>query len=743
VAFSPDGKRIVSGGGTLDNTVKVWDASSGREILTFRGHSKFVHSVAFSPEGKRIVSASSDGTVKVWDAASGQETLTFKRHSGGAICLAFSPNGARIASGSTDKTVKIWDATSGQETLTLKRHSAPVTSVAFSPNGRQILSADENGDTKVWDAATGQENQPLLEKMGLVESSAFSADGTRIAFGNSDGCIYLVRLPAPPAVQQSGRVASAPSFANPDAHATGSSRGLPGAEPQSKLMRLAIRDRYTVPDGGAAELLEFIGDVKGFTPQTPQEYAEHAKRGAAAIEEASSRILQLETDRTSAAWLAASRVVLEGRVRRFGHGEPTEQRETLKRLMQFLAARAEKRLAPQDIALAGVAEGVLSAGAPDELSREVCRSVAKAIRQNDEKPEKAAEILTAASRSVELFGQEMRIRGSRLDGAPFDSAAYRGKFVLLYFWSTQSPACQLETANVKKLYELYHERGLEVIAVNLDRDKRRLQELLDREPPPWTMLYTRDASGNDPTAIRCGVVDMPVVLLLDKEGKVISLRAQGDDLASLLEKLLGPPYKPKGALSFVDLQPRTNQFCDPKEFGEFTKGRRSFLGVEFQIGEGYIRLKGKTERQFFPTERVLIPIDTTVGTLYILHTATFCQEGIHVPKGTTVGRYLARYEDGSAQSIPIVCGEDVRDWYVHQGDERPVTRGLVAHRWANFWTNINGESLRIYLCAWKNPHPEKKITSIDYVSTNTAAGLFCVAMTIEAPTVATNGRSDK
>jgi len=73
VSFSPDGKRIVSGGedeSGKSREIKVWDANTGKEILTLKGHSKFVSSVGFSPDGNQLVSGGLDGTMKVWDISS-------------------------------------------------------------------------------------------------------------------------------------------------------------------------------------------------------------------------------------------------------------------------------------------------------------------------------------------------------------------------------------------------------------------------------------------------------------------------------------------------------------------------------------------------------------------------------------------------------------------------------------------------------------------------------------------------
>jgi eukaryotic-like serine/threonine-protein kinase len=113
VAFSPDGKRIVTG--SHDGTAKVWDAEQGQEVLTLKGHTSLVNSVAFSPDGKRIVTGSWDRTARVWDAEQGREVLTLKGHTGQVTSVAFSPDGKRIVTGSDDKTAKVWDLDKGRE----------------------------------------------------------------------------------------------------------------------------------------------------------------------------------------------------------------------------------------------------------------------------------------------------------------------------------------------------------------------------------------------------------------------------------------------------------------------------------------------------------------------------------------------------------------------------------------------------------------------------------------------------
>jgi tetratricopeptide (TPR) repeat protein len=108
-------------------------------MLTLRGHTNGVFSVAYSPDGHRLASASDDMTVKVWDAATGQETLTLKGHTGPVSGVAFSPDGLHLASGCEDQTVKIWDATPLSPHLLIEREARGLVQLLIA----KPLSPDE------------------------------------------------------------------------------------------------------------------------------------------------------------------------------------------------------------------------------------------------------------------------------------------------------------------------------------------------------------------------------------------------------------------------------------------------------------------------------------------------------------------------------------------------------------------------------------------------------------------------
>jgi WD40 repeat protein len=238
VGFSPDGRCVLTG--SFDKTLKLWDATTGKEVITLggpQGHQQLVLSAAFSPDGRSIASGGSDNTAKLWEnpvldrlrpitrfgkafvfpVSFGNNVLLVKpgtaapmknlAHANLVDAVAFDPAGKQLATGSHDGTVRIWDVSKGQQLREIKAHTTPAMSpvycVAWTPDGKHVLSGSLDRMMKLWDAKSGtmvREFKPYKEKdfekghRDGVFSVAISPDGKRIASGSSDRSIKLWSL---------------------------------------------------------------------------------------------------------------------------------------------------------------------------------------------------------------------------------------------------------------------------------------------------------------------------------------------------------------------------------------------------------------------------------------------------------------------------------------------------------------------------------------------------------------------
>ena len=188
VAYSPDGKYVVSGGASSSggSSVRVWEAQSGRVIASMPFNS--ASSVAFSPDGKYVAAGGWNGVAQVWDAKSGREIIS--QTSGDSVsCVTFSPDGKYVA-WSGEGTIRVWDIKKVQEVLQIPHRSVPF--ITFSPNGKHLLSSGYDRTARVWDIENGSEVLNIAHN-GWVKKAIFSPDGKYITSASDDNMLRIWR----------------------------------------------------------------------------------------------------------------------------------------------------------------------------------------------------------------------------------------------------------------------------------------------------------------------------------------------------------------------------------------------------------------------------------------------------------------------------------------------------------------------------------------------------------------------
>jgi hypothetical protein len=180
LAYSPDGKWIASAG---RDGGKIWNAATGKLHFTTTG--QVVDRVAFSPNAKRLATAGNPG-IRVWEVASGRNLAIIPGSRTWESTVAFSPDGTCLASGNILKIVTVWDPATGNQKLSLKGHTGPVHTVAYRPDGKQLASASVDKTVRIWDAATGKEIMCLKGHTGPVHTVAYSPDNKLLLTASSD-----------------------------------------------------------------------------------------------------------------------------------------------------------------------------------------------------------------------------------------------------------------------------------------------------------------------------------------------------------------------------------------------------------------------------------------------------------------------------------------------------------------------------------------------------------------------------
>ena len=138
--------------------------------------------------------------------------------------------------------------------------------------------------------------------------------------------------------------------------------------------------------------------------------------------------------------------------------------------------------------------------------------------------------LEGMQRRLDLPGNEMTLKGTLLDGTKLDWKSYQGKVVLVDFWATWCGPCRQEIPNVLRLYRAYHEKGFEVVGISLDDRREQAESYIEQYDIPWPNIFSEsenEQKWENPMAVYYGITGIPMAILIDREGKVVSMLARG------------------------------------------------------------------------------------------------------------------------------------------------------------------------------------------------------------------------
>jgi hypothetical protein len=194
VAFHPADNILASAGAHGDHTIKLWDLTTEKELVTLPGHTAQITVLAFTVDGTTLASASLDRSVRFWDVDARKEREPALLHPNMVWALAFSPDGKTFATAGSDFIAKLWDMKTGIEEATLPT-GVGARALAFAPKTKLLaVTMGSVNDPKVqlWNLETRQVQPPLLVGHSRgPECVAFDPDGALLATGGHDRTVIL------------------------------------------------------------------------------------------------------------------------------------------------------------------------------------------------------------------------------------------------------------------------------------------------------------------------------------------------------------------------------------------------------------------------------------------------------------------------------------------------------------------------------------------------------------------------
>ena len=206
--YSPDGSTLTCG---TESEIRFWNPQSGELLNTITEPSCDVYSIAYSSDGKMFATGGTSNKARLWDTKTGRFLGSFIGHKETISSVTFSPDGSMLASGGGikkrkignqretvgDFSVSLWEIRNGELYLigdrlaTFTKHTAPVTAVKFSPDGKTLASGSHDKTIQLWEVDTRLHLKTLTGHKDKITALVYSPEGNTLASGSEDGTIRL------------------------------------------------------------------------------------------------------------------------------------------------------------------------------------------------------------------------------------------------------------------------------------------------------------------------------------------------------------------------------------------------------------------------------------------------------------------------------------------------------------------------------------------------------------------------
>jgi peroxiredoxin len=295
---------------------------------------------------------------------------------------------------------------------------------------------------------------------------------------------------------------------------------------------LSLPEKATVE-----ELSQLVVRAKQALPKSPQQY----QAMQTAIRDASQRLLKLlEDSPNTPGYQQAELDVISSSVALMTYTGEDARNKTLQQVHEFLKSR--KQLSLQDIQTGMIAAAMLELQPNKKPARDTYQLLDDLLADDDREEMQSLRLnLQASIRRLDLLGNKFDLAAQANTGETINIDDYAGKFVIVDFFATWCEPCLAEVPRLKKHYEKYRDKGLEVIGISLDAEQPSLDAFLKRADLPWPIIHDNAENPLERLQMKFGVSHLPTVLLLNKEGTVVSLEARGVELDRLLQMLFEAP----------------------------------------------------------------------------------------------------------------------------------------------------------------------------------------------------------